>query len=41
MVLSWTDEDQGITFSADDLLSNTQADVEGDALSISGHHLRW
>ncbi|MEZ8438255.1 tandem-95 repeat protein [Vibrio splendidus] len=33
MVLS-TDEDQGITFSADDLLSNT-TDVEGDALSIS------
>ncbi|MEZ9721015.1 tandem-95 repeat protein [Vibrio splendidus] len=33
MVLS-TDEDQGITFSADDLLANT-TDVEGDALSIS------
>ncbi|MDH5925794.1 tandem-95 repeat protein [Vibrio lentus] len=33
MVLS-TDEDQGITFSAEDLLSNT-TDVEGDALSIS------
>ena len=33
MVLS-TDEDQGITFSADDLLVNT-TDVEGDALSIS------
>ncbi|PMK85054.1 polymer-forming cytoskeletal family protein [Vibrio cyclitrophicus] len=33
MVLS-TDEDQGITFSADDLLANT-TDVEGDTLSIS------
>ncbi|WP_442852138.1 tandem-95 repeat protein [Vibrio sp. MED222] len=33
MVLS-TDEDQGIAFSADDLLANT-TDVEGDALSIS------
>ncbi|MEZ8092111.1 tandem-95 repeat protein, partial [Vibrio kanaloae] len=33
IVLS-TDEDQGITFSADDLLVNT-TDVEGDALSIS------
>ncbi|NAZ45098.1 tandem-95 repeat protein [Vibrio toranzoniae] len=33
IVLS-TDEDQGITFSADDLLANT-TDVEGDALSIS------
>ncbi|OBS95684.1 polymer-forming cytoskeletal family protein [Vibrio tasmaniensis] len=33
MVLS-TDEDQGITFSADDLLANT-TDVEGDVLSIS------
>ena len=33
MVLS-TDEDQGITFSAEDLLANT-TDVEGDALSIS------
>ncbi|MCS0296990.1 tandem-95 repeat protein [Vibrio alginolyticus] len=33
IVLS-TDEDVGITFSADDLLANT-SDVEGDALSIS------
>ncbi|MBD1571056.1 tandem-95 repeat protein [Aliivibrio sp. S10_S31] len=33
IVLS-TDEDQGITFSADDLLANT-TDVEGDTLSIS------
>ncbi|MDA0145489.1 tandem-95 repeat protein, partial [Vibrio sp. RW] len=33
IVLS-TDEDQGITFNADDLLANT-TDVEGDALSIS------
>ncbi|WP_435532572.1 tandem-95 repeat protein [Vibrio syngnathi] len=33
MVLS-TDEDEGITFSADDLLANT-TDVEGDTLSIS------
>ncbi|MGF1851013.1 tandem-95 repeat protein [Vibrio satsumensis] len=33
IVLS-TDEDEGITFSADDLLANT-TDVEGDALSIS------
>ncbi|OEE91191.1 tandem-95 repeat protein, partial [Vibrio crassostreae] len=33
IVLS-TDEDEGITFSADDLLANT-TDVEGDTLSIS------
>ncbi|PTP15251.1 polymer-forming cytoskeletal family protein [Vibrio sp. 10N.286.51.C3] len=33
IVLS-TDEDQGITFSADDLLANT-TDIEGDTLSIS------
>ncbi|WP_116870716.1 tandem-95 repeat protein [Vibrio splendidus] len=33
IVLS-TDEDQGVTFSADDLLVNT-TDVEGDTLSIS------
>ncbi|MEZ8455755.1 tandem-95 repeat protein [Vibrio cyclitrophicus] len=33
IVLS-TDEDEGITFSADDLLANT-TDIEGDTLSIS------